>query len=85
MNPITEGRILDLGLGGLRCNLPLSLPLGQQVWLAFSLPGRSQSLRILACVRYSQHRLHGFEFLSDSADQRNLIRSFCAAFLPLVE
>ena len=85
LGPIAEGRILDLGLGGLRCALPISLRLGQQVWLIFSLPGRSQTLRILGCVRYSAQGLHGIEFLSDTVEQRNLIRSFCSALLPLVE
>jgi len=75
--PVTSGQVHDIGLGGLAGSLESDVRIGQRVWLEFRLPPSAEPIRLLARVCHSESGRFGFEFLSITAEQRDLIRGAC--------
>ncbi len=74
--PLTSGSVHDIGLGGLSGTLESDVRVGQRVWLEFRLPN-AEPLRLLARVCYGDSGRFGFEFLTITAEQREIIRKAC--------
>jgi PilZ domain len=72
-----KGRIVDIGLGGLRGLLSEDVAVGQRLWLEFSLPRSPEPLRILCKVKHGFDRQYGFQFLNITPEQRDIIRETC--------
>jgi PilZ domain-containing protein len=73
-----NGHLVDIGLGGL-CAKLVEEPLrtGERFWVEFMLPRTAQPMKVLAKVKYTAGQRHGFQFLSITPAQRELIRSVC--------
>ena len=72
-----KGKIVDIGLGGLRLFLDEDVAVGQRLWLEFSLPDVAEPLRLMSKVKHGFDRQYGFQFLTISPEQRELIRAAC--------
>ena len=81
---VFSGRCRHLGEGGLGAVLAGELPVGDTVTLEFSLPDQKQTMRMRAAVRHRQGFHHGFEFLTLSLAQLEIIRK-AAKILPPAE
>ncbi len=69
-----NGRCRHIGLGGLGAVLAGELPSNELVGLEFTLPGSKDALRMRAAVRFRHGFHHGFEFLTVTPSQLELIR-----------
>ena len=81
---VLNGRCRHLGEGGLGAVLAGELPVNETVNVEFTLPGRTQPMRMRALVRYRHGFHHGFEFLTLSLAQLETIRQ-AARTLPPAE
>jgi c-di-GMP-binding flagellar brake protein YcgR len=78
-----KGRVVDIGLGGMRALLSEDVAVGQRLWLQFELPDVPGPLRILSKVKHGFDRQYGFQFLNITPEQRDLIRGVCQRLPPL--
>jgi hypothetical protein len=69
-----NGRCRHIGEGGMGAVLAGELPSNELVMLDFSLPGAKEPLHMRAAVRFRHGFHHGFEFLTVSPSQLELIR-----------
>jgi hypothetical protein len=71
------GRSNELGEDGIGGTLTGELEMGEVVSLELSLPLASHPIKLRAIVRYRKGLRHGFEFLSQSEEQRDVIHRVC--------
>jgi len=71
------GRSTELGQDGIGATLTGELEAGEVVSLEMSLPLATYPLKIRGVVRYRQGLRHGFEFLAQTPDQRDVLRRVC--------
>jgi hypothetical protein len=71
------GRSTELGQDGIGATLTGELETGEIVSLEIPLPLSSFTLKVRAIVRYRQGLRYGFEFLTLSDSQREMIRRVC--------
>jgi hypothetical protein len=71
------GRSTELGQDGIGATLTGELETGEIVSLEFPLPLSPYPLKVRAIVRYRQGLRYGFEFLTLSDDQRNMLHRVC--------
>ena len=66
----------DLSEGGVGVVAAAEIPLGEVCSLTFSLPGSSEIWQVCAVLRYRRGFHHGFEFLTISDSQSNLLAKY---------
>ncbi len=71
------GRTNEMGRDGIGATLTRELEPGQVVSLELTLPKTSYPMKIRALVRYRDGLRHGFEFLTLTADQREVVDQAC--------
>jgi hypothetical protein len=71
------GRSTELGQDGIGATLTGELETGEIVSLEIPLPLSPYPLKVRAIVRYRQGLRYGFEFLTLSETQRDMIRRVC--------
>lgn len=71
------GRSTELGQDGIGATLTGDLETGEIVSLEIPLPLNPYPLKVRAIVRYRQGLRYGFEFLTLSDTQRDMIRRVC--------
>jgi hypothetical protein len=71
------GRSTELGQDGIGATLTGELETGEIVSLEIPLPLSPYPLKVRAIVRYRQGLRYGFEFLTLSSEQREMIRRIC--------
>jgi hypothetical protein len=71
------GRSTELGQDGIGATLTGELESGEIVSLEIPLPLSPYPLKVRAIVRYRQGLRYGFEFLTLSETQRDMIRRVC--------
>jgi PilZ domain-containing protein len=76
------GNTVDIGLGGMCASLTSPLLSKERVWLQFIVPGSSAPLRILSKLRHLENGRYGFQFLSTTPEEREIIRSSCEKLPP---
>ncbi len=79
---VLNGRCRHLGEGGLGAILAGELPKNEFVTVEFTLPGQTQAMRMRAVVRYRHGFHHGFEFLTLSLAQLEIIRQAARTLPP---
>lgn len=79
---VLHGRCRHLGEGGLGAVLAGELPVGDIVHLEFTLPDHKEPMRMRAAVRHRHGFHHGFEFLTLSLAQLELIRKAAKTLPP---
>jgi len=75
------GRTKDIAEGGLGATIPGNLDVGDIVELELHMPETSETLKLIAEVRYSQGFQYGFKFLHATVQQREIIRRTTRALL----
>ncbi|MGC1373536.1 MAG: PilZ domain-containing protein [Candidatus Sulfotelmatobacter sp.] len=73
-----EGNSSDLSEAGIGMLLPTDLNSGEVVGLRFSLPGSTLAWELRAVVRYRRGYHYGFEFLSLTGEQREVLKTYLA-------
>lgn len=71
------GRSTELGPDGIGATLTGDLETGEIVSLEIPLPPNPYPLKVRAIVRYRQGLRYGFEFLTLSDTQRDIVRRVC--------
>jgi hypothetical protein len=71
------GRSTELGQDGIGATLTGDLETGEIVSLEIPLPLSPYPLKVRAIVRYRQGLRYGFEFLTLSDNQRDIVRRVC--------
>jgi hypothetical protein len=71
------GRSTELGQDGIGATLTGDLETGEIVSLEIPLPLSPYPLKVRAIVRYRQGLRYGFEFLTLSDSQRDIVRRVC--------
>lgn len=71
------GRSNEFGQDGIGGTLSGELEAGEVVALELALPETTEPLKIRAVVRYRDGLRHGFEFLTRTPEQSNLISRVC--------
>jgi hypothetical protein len=71
------GRSNEMGADGIGATLTGELQPGEVVSLELALPMAAQPVKIRALVRYRVGLRHGFEFLTLSPDQRDVVDRVC--------
>ncbi len=77
------GRMVDIGLGGLCAEFAQSLRVKQRLTLEFRMPLDPTFIRVKAIVKYNNGARYGFQFLTLTPEQREIIRA-CSQNLPRV-
>lgn len=78
-----EGHCRDLSEAGIGIILAAELNGGEVVGLSFLLPGAPHPFEVRAVVRHRRGYQYGFEFLSLSPEQRDLLESFFKGLQPV--
>ncbi len=73
---VSRGWCRDVSEGGIGATIAAELRAGEEVRLEFQLPVPPKPLQVRAVVRYSSKFYHGFEFITLSPEQRQLIRLY---------
>ena len=71
------GRSTEFGQDGIGGTLTGELEPGEVVSLEFAIPRLGYPLKLRALVRYRLGLRHGFEFLSRTKEQQEIIHSLC--------
>jgi hypothetical protein len=71
------GRSTELGQDGIGATLTGDLETGEIVSLEIPLPLTPYPLKLRAIVRYRQGLRYGFEFLTLTSEQRDILRRVC--------
>lgn len=78
-----EGHCRDLSESGIGILLAAELDGGEVAGLSFSFPGSDLLWDVRAVVRYRRGYQYGFEFLSLTAEQRELLKTHFKDFQPI--
>jgi hypothetical protein len=78
-----EGRCRDLSAAGIGIILAAELNGGEVVGLSFLLPGAARTWDVRAVVRHRRGFQYGFEFLSLTNEQRDLLESSLKSLDPI--
>jgi c-di-GMP-binding flagellar brake protein YcgR len=78
-----EGHSRDLSEAGIGILLAADLSTGEVVGLKFLLPGSTDRWELRAVVRYRSGYQYGFEFLTLTAEQRDLLQQFLQKQKPI--
>jgi len=78
-----EGHCRDLSEAGIGIILAAELNSGEVMGLGFLLPGEAVGFDVRAVVRHRRGYQYGFEFLSLSPEQRDLLERFFKGLQPL--
>lgn len=79
-----EGHCRDLSEAGIGILLAAEMNSGEVASLSFSLPGSTVPWEVRAVVRYRRGYQYGFEFLSLTSDQRELLKNYLKNMEPLL-
>ncbi len=79
-----EGHCRDLSQAGIGILLAAELNVGEVAGLSFSLPGSERPWEVRAVVRYRHGYHYGFEFLSLTGEQGELLKNYLKG-LPLLD
>jgi hypothetical protein len=71
-----EGHCRDLSEAGIGILLAAELNGGEVTGLSFSLPGSNLPWELRAVVRYRRGYQYGFEFLSLTSEQQEVLKSY---------
>jgi hypothetical protein len=74
-----RGWCKDIGEGGVGATIAVPLHVGAEVMLDFQVPDCPEPLKVRAAVRYSKQFCHGFEFVTLTPEQREVIRRYLEA------
>lgn len=72
--PLLQGQLIQLSLHGFRMELALPCQSGDNVWVAFSLPGRAEPLEITGRVRWRSEVTIGAEIEALSPADEQVLR-----------
>ena len=72
-----HGRCFEIGEGGLGAVITRELPAGEIVLLEVSFPKLPALEPLRAVVRHRMGFLHGFEFLTLTPEQLEVVRAYC--------
>lgn len=77
------GRMVDIGLGGFCAEFAPALRVKQRLTVEFRMPRNPTPIRVKAIVKHNNGARYGFQFLTLTPEQREIIRA-CSQGLPLV-
>jgi hypothetical protein len=77
-----HGRCFELAEAGLGAVITSELNSGEMVTLEFAIPELPHAFVIRAVVRHRMGFLHGFEFISPTAEQVAHIKTLCRTLQP---
>ena len=77
------GRACDISQSGISVFLPKTLHVGETSELQFKLPTCHEPMRVRVVLRTRDSFRYGFEFISLSAHQRNLLTQLCQTIAAL--
>ncbi len=69
------GRMVDVGLGGFCAEFAQPLRMKQRLTVEFRMPLNAAPIRVKAIVKHSTGARYGFQFLTITAEQREIIRA----------